>query len=258
MIVADTPFAGTVIRRATVEHGRFTETAHAAQTALDSHAHARASLCLVVAGEFQEDSTRGRILHGPEDLIFRPAGGWHSDRFLERGARCFNVELSHELEIEARSGEIDNRPVVAKLLRRMRRELREGIDAPLVLEGLLYLIVGEAFQRKTHERSPRWIGEVDDILLRRFPERLTVRSIAAEIGVHPVHLARAFRSARGITIAGTLLARRIEEARRLLQQSSLPLCEVALASGFADQSHFTKAFRRVTGTTPLRYRHGRN
>lgn len=254
MLSNQAPFGGTVIRRASVGDGRFSETSHSPLTTLEEHAHARASLCLVVAGEFQEHSSGGRITHRADDVIFRPAGGWHSDEFSDRGARCFNVELSTELVTEARGAELGNRSVVGQLLRKMRRELRDGSDAPLVLEGLLYQIVGEAFQRMPHEHTPRWIREVEHILHRRFSERLTVRSIATEVGVHPVHLARAFRVARGTTIAGSLLARRIEEARRLLERSSLPLVEVALEAGFADQSHFTKSFRRVVGVTPMRYR----
>jgi AraC family transcriptional regulator len=254
MLSSHASFGGTVIRRASAGDGLFSETSHPALTTLEEHAHARASLCLVVAGEFTEHSSSGRITHRPDDVIFRPAEGWHSDEFSERGARCFNVELSTELLHEARSGELDNRQVVAQLLRKMRRELRDGSNAPLVLEGLLYQIVGEAFQRKPREHTPRWIREVEDILRRRFSERLTVRSIAADVGVHPVHLARAFRAARGMTIADSLLARRIEVARRLLERSSLPLVEVALEAGFADQSHFTKSFRRIVGVTPMRYR----
>jgi len=71
-----------------------------------------------------------------------------------------------------------------------------------------------------------------------------------------VHVARTFRETRGVTIADRIRALRIAEAERLLRHSAMPLAEVALCAGFADQSHFTKSFRRYRGVTPLRYRTG--
>ncbi|CAN7726461.1 helix-turn-helix transcriptional regulator [Ensifer adhaerens] len=51
---------------------------------------------------------------------------------------------------------------------------------------------------------------------------------------------------------------RVEKARDLLVSSPLPIAEIAMACGFADQSHFTRAFSRVVGTTPgCRQRHQR-
>ena len=90
----------------------------------------------------------------------------------------------------------------------------------------------------------------------RFRETLTVRAIAEEIGLHPVHVASTFRETRGLTIADRIRTLRIAEAERLLRDSAMPIAEVALCAGFADQSHFTKSFRRHLGVTPLRYRAG--
>jgi AraC family transcriptional regulator len=51
-----------------------------------------------------------------------------------------------------------------------------------------------------------------------------------------------------------LIKFRVERAKSLLAQSELPLSEVGLRAGFGDQSHFTRLFRRLTGTTPQSYR----
>ena len=78
-------------------------------------------------------------------------------------------------------------------------------------------------------------------------------SIAAASGVHSVTLARGFRRAYGCTL-GEYIRRRIERAIEKLRTSSAPLAEIALANGFADQSHFSNLFRRYTGVTPSRFR----
>jgi transcriptional regulator GlxA family with amidase domain len=58
----------------------------------------------------------------------------------------------------------------------------------------------------------------------------------------------------GVTPHQYLAAQRIERAKQLLRSTSLTPSEVALSTGFADQSHFTKVFRRIAGTTPGRFR----
>ena len=252
-------FGGTVIQRRSVGEAAFSETRHDPLTHLARHSHDRASFCLVVDGSFREHSARGTNDHGRQDVIFRPARAWHADAFSEEGARCFNIEIAEDLVANVdlcRVGErVGDKGTIARLMRQTRRELRQSTDAPLVIEGLLYQIIGEAFQRPL-DRSPRWIGEVERIVQTRFRETLTVRAIAEEIGLHPVHVARTFRETRGLTIADRIRTLRIAEAERLLRHSSMPLAEVALCAGFADQSHFTKSFRRHPGVTPLRYRNG--
>jgi AraC family transcriptional regulator len=72
-----------------------------------------------------------------------------------------------------------------------------------------------------------------------------------------VRLARTFRRQRGESVGDCVRRLRVESARRLLEDGRQPLSEVALAAGFADQSHFTRVFRRLTGMTPGEYRRTR-
>ncbi len=65
---------------------------------------------------------------------------------------------------------------------------------------------------------------------------------------------RAFRQSTGISPHQWLIRRRIELALSLMRDRSLPLIEVALAAGFADQSHFTRTFTRKMGVSPGAWR----
>jgi AraC-like DNA-binding protein len=58
----------------------------------------------------------------------------------------------------------------------------------------------------------------------------------------------------GCTVTGYVHRLRIDWARERLERSDMPLADVALDVGFADQAHFTRVFRRVTGSTPSEYR----
>jgi AraC family transcriptional regulator len=78
--------------------------------------------------------------------------------------------------------------------------------------------------------------------------------VAKRVGVHAVHLARAFRMFVGCTPGDLLRARRLELAAAALMKSDKSLAEISLASGFSDQAQFTKAFHRIYGVTPGAFR----
>ncbi len=103
-------------------------------------------------------------------------------------------------------------------------------------------------------RFPQWLERVRNILEQRFAEPFKLSEIAAEVGVHPVHLAREFRKHYGSSVGEYLRKVRIEYACRELMGSNVAVTNIAFAAGFADQSHFSRTFKRLCGTTPGRYR----
>lgn len=81
-----------------------------------------------------------------------------------------------------------------------------------------------------------------------------IADIAAECGLSAGYFATAFRRSAGQTPSAWLLSQRIEQARTLLRDRALTLPQVAAATGFADQSHFTRTFTRLVGTPPGAWR----
>jgi AraC family transcriptional regulator len=69
-----------------------------------------------------------------------------------------------------------------------------------------------------------------------------------------VYLASAFRRCYGHTVAEHVRELRVAYALRRLAESEDPLSDIARAAGFADQSHFSRTFKQLTGTTPGAYR----
>ena len=84
--------------------------------------------------------------------------------------------------------------------------------------------------------------------------RLTLDELAREAGVHPVHLSRIFRRSVGEGIGDHIHRLRVRTACERLLDPHASLAEVSFATGFADQSHFTRSFRRITGMTPALFR----
>ncbi len=88
----------------------------------------------------------------------------------------------------------------------------------------------------------------------RLADPLTVEEMARHANVSPRTFARRFREETGTTPLQWLLARRVLEARRLLEESDLPVENVAAAAGFGNAASLRDHFRRATSTTPTAYR----
>ena len=82
----------------------------------------------------------------------------------------------------------------------------------------------------------------------------SIADVAAECGLSSSYFAKAFKQATGAPPHAWLSMRRIAHAKRLLNDTSLALAEIALACGFVDQSHLTRTFAKVEGYSPGRWR----
>jgi len=83
---------------------------------------------------------------------------------------------------------------------------------------------------------------------------LSAASLAARAGVSLAHFCRIFGDAMGVPPHRYVLAARLDLARKLLTQSSMPISRVAVECGFSSQSHLTAGFRSAHSTTPGQYR----
>jgi AraC-like DNA-binding protein len=101
-------------------------------------------------------------------------------------------------------------------------------------------------------RDPRLAGQLRELLDARVQPGLTLGEAAQLLHSHPSHLVRAFSREFGMPPHLYLTGRRVDLARRHLL-AGLPTAEVAARSGFYDQSHLTRHFRRMLGVTPARY-----
>ncbi|MFE6335453.1 AraC family transcriptional regulator [Streptomyces sp. NPDC057798] len=147
------------------------------------------------------------------------------------------------------------------LLRHRVGQLHTALARPgdeLEAESRLTL-VGERL--RTHLRArpeggpscgPALARHLRELLDERVVEGLSLQEAAGLLQAHPAHLVRAFSTAYGIAPHQYLNSRRVDRARRLLLDGR-PIGEVATTTGFYDQAHLTRHFRKLVGTTPGRY-----
>jgi AraC family transcriptional regulator len=103
-------------------------------------------------------------------------------------------------------------------------------------------------------RPPTWLLRAQELVHSQFTRVIRTAEVAGAVGVHPAHLAREFRAHFKLSMGSYVRLLRLDWAARELVRSETPLAAVALAAGFADQSHFTRFFKRHTGLTPQAYR----
>lgn len=93
-----------------------------------------------------------------------------------------------------------------------------------------------------------------EIMAARLATSLTIAQVASECRLTPSHFARAFRRSAGVAPQRYLTQLRIAEAKKHLAAQHSSLSDIALICGFGDQSHFTRVFRQITGTSPGAWR----
>ena len=130
--------------------------------------------------------------------------------------------------------------------------------APLAAEGLaLELLAATSRETRTERRRrrpPAWLEAAEELVRCRLFDAVALSEVAQAVGVHPTHLARVFRAHHGVSVGEYGRRLRLAWAASEISRSDTPLGVIATQAGFADQSHFTRAFKRYVGTTPARYR----
>jgi AraC family transcriptional regulator len=130
-------------------------------------------------------------------------------------------------------------------------------SSPMVAEGLcLELLAAAQHKAKTRRAGsvPVWLTQAQELLTDQCAEALSMAAVASTVGVHPAHLARNFSRFFKRTPGEHLRRSRVARAAALLLETDLPLVEIGLRCGFADQSHFTNVFKRQKGLSPAAYR----
>lgn len=218
------------------------------------HAHPTAGITLVVCGGLVE-TTGGREERASAlSVVVKPVGVVHADAVGPRGARTLQVEIRDPALLPEGSASWrwhHAGPGLSPLLA-LLRALRAG-RAPEdpVLEVLGELVDGGEDPRRD---PPGWLRRAREALDDRATAGLTVRGLAAEVGVHPVSLTRAFRRQWGVTVSAYRRRVRLRVAARQIAGTDRPLGRVAHAAGYADQAHLCRDVRAATGWTPSEIR----
>ncbi|MFD9006101.1 AraC family transcriptional regulator [Streptomyces sp. NPDC059582] len=249
--------------------------AHFTQYAYPMHVHEAWTLLIVDDGAVRYDLDRHE--HGtPDDTVslLPPHVPHNGSPATPGGFRKRVLYLdSSRLGDDLIGAAVDGPDLRDPLLRRRVGQLHTALTHPgdeLEAESRLTLVgerlrarlrpraaVGDAPRDavRAPRRDPVVARRLRELLDERVVEGLTLDEATGLVPAHPAHLVRAFSGAYGIAPHQYLMSRRVDRARRLLLDGQPP-GEVAAATGFYDQAHLTRHFKRLVGVTPGRYRLG--
>ena len=235
----------------------------------DKHSHAHFSIGAITGGHshylnqrsLQEVGPGSLVLMNPEEvhacnpiadqpwsyLMFYLDTDWLRSQQEEAGLggefRPFDMTASRD-------------PLLYQGLQHLHHQLVEAPD-PLAREVACHLFSRQLLARLTparwDDRPPQHLQRAAELMQDDSASPLSLSQLSTVAGLTPSHFVRAFSQHYGMTPHAYLLDRRIRHARTLLKQGQ-PLAEVALASGFADQAHFQRQFKRRVAATPGQYR----
>jgi AraC family transcriptional regulator len=222
----------------------------------------RPYLALVLDGAMEKSFALRTVSFGRTSALTMPVGARHGARFGSEGARILVVRPKDETSEVAASL---RRVVELKgdgfgwLASRLADELHASdAVAPLAAEGLVLQLFANTTRARSREprrrRAPAWLPAAEELLRERTAQAVGLSELASQLGVHAGHLAREFRACHGMSVGEYGRRVRLSWAATELVSGDRSLAEVAAEAGFADQSHFTRLFKRHVGTTPARYR----
>lgn len=110
-------------------------------------------------------------------------------------------------------------------------------------------------QKGAKNDIPQWAKELKDIIQDQVDTNITLKEISKDINIHPSYLSREFsKYFDNLSFGEYIQKQRIEKAISYMQSSSYTLTEIAYLTGFSDQSHFTRIFKKQTGKNPSTYK----
>jgi AraC-like DNA-binding protein len=112
-------------------------------------------------------------------------------------------------------------------------------------------------QRSAAKKIPSWAKELKDIIQDQIDTNLTLslKEVSQSLNIHPTYLSREFsKYFDDLTFGDYIRKLRIEKSINLLNESTHSLAEIAYLTGFSDQSHFNRTFKKYTGKNPSEFR----
>jgi len=229
------------------------------------HSHRRALFCLAIEGAYTARYGLRTCRCEPSSLLFHAPDELHSEHFRDSGGRFFIIEIEpwwleqvrRQAAIIDGSADFSGGALTLFGLNLYKEFLVTDDVSPLIVEGLMLVLIGKTSRSSRTTltlQPPQWLEQAKQLMQDRFREILTLSEIAHSVGVNSVYLAQMFPKYYHDTVGGYLRRLRIEFACHALITSDTPLCQIALAAGFSDQSHLTRMFKRYMGVTPVQYR----
>lgn len=232
---------------------------------IDSHIHEHATFAVMLRGSFDLAFQRKTFACTPSSVAVEPAGESHANHIGSQGADVLVLQPApDETELWRPFAPLFDtisylrHGGIAGMAARLTSEIRNPDPlSPLAMEGLLLDMLVAASRIKPETRRdilPPWLSRVQEMLHEEPTAALNVTALARSAGVHPAYLARAFRRFFHCSLGEYARRIRLQWTAERLARGTESIATIAMAAGFADQSHLTRCFKRFYDATPRSFR----
>jgi AraC-like DNA-binding protein len=173
------------------------------------------------------------------------------------GLWAISAGLAHNIKDDLQL--LENGMVLYDALYSWASHLQKEKHTQNPIEHLLLNVFHQYIHQKPGigKKTPAWAKTLREMIQDQIDTNLTfsLKQISQELNVHPAYLSREFsKYFDDLTFGNYIRKQRIKKAIDLLHTSKYNLTEIAYLTGFSDQSHFTRIFKKVTGKNPSAYR----
>ncbi|HJP58422.1 MAG TPA: AraC family transcriptional regulator [Gemmatimonadaceae bacterium] len=240
------------------------EAQYEAKASLAEHDHTEPFFTYVLRGSYTEHAHGAPRECAAGDVIIHPPGDTHSNTVDGHGTASLNVQispllwdfLSSSADVRSITGRVLSGDIQWAAIAVWREFHRDDVASALALTESVALFCGTLVEIRERCSLPvaRRLDAVAELIADCRESVPTLSEVAAEVGVHPMHLAKLFRRRFHCSLGEYVRRRRVAWACNELANRDRTISSIAAEAGFADHAHFTRTFRRLTGCTPAWWR----
>lgn len=178
------------------------------------------------------------------EIAFQSSGLWAISSGL-----AYNFTNDHEL--------LEKGMLIYDALYSWAKYLQKEKHTQQPFESLLLNVFNKFLKTKpgSGKKIPAWAKELKDIIQDQIDTNLSLKEISKGLEINPSYLSREFsKYFEDLSFGEYIRKQRIEKAKELMRTASYSLTAIAYLTGFSDQSHFTRIFKKHTGENPSAYR----
>lgn len=221
------------------------------------HFHEEPHLTFILNGGLKDKRKRFETERFSGELMFFQAGEPHQTITKTFPTKYFTLQFQNNFfkkfttESKLTSAVEKNPNIKFELLKLYRELLVNDEFSNISVEMLLYNVSDE--KEISNEKIPAWLTKTVEMLNDLWNEEISLADLAKAANVHPKTISRYFPKYFKCTLGEYRRKIKIEKSLAMIKNSKLSLTEIAYECGFYDQSHFTAAFRNLTGFRPKQF-----
>lgn len=228
----------------------------------DWHQHENIYMTLILKGGSKEKRKKMEIDCSPGMLLSYSKQETHKNINYQRNSKNLHIEFADfwlkKFDITASNfvgqSQINNPLLKCQLINSIGELQSADKQTELNLETALLAAISVIPVARNNNDSPEWVEKLYQLLHDETEADWDLSKLSQKINVHPVTISKYFPKYFKVNIGDYIRMIKIEKSMPLLSKKSISLENVALQSGFVDNAHYTRMFKKYTGITPSGYR----